>query len=282
METGKVLADDIDRALGEITRTERPDFDFDQRSGAREVMESLGVMNLEGFGISLEHPGLGPAGAVLVYAQDVLKGKPGNLSRVEEYRAGAALLLDPATQRNLEVFKTSAQTRKGSLLDCMDDTVSPAGARLVESFLASPERDLSEIQRRQACVEEFPRCPQEVEEVREVLRRGADLERILGRLRNRVVRPRELGGLRATVRGLPAIRKTLESLGSSFPAIQSLAQRIELFEELRDLLDRALEEELPAAIKLDVKGEGGRVIRAEYDLDVDKLRDLVAGKTTDS
>ena len=105
-------------------------------------------------------------------------------------------------------------------------------------------------------MEEFSRCPQEVEEVREVLRRGADLERILGRLRNRVVRPRELGGLRATVRGLPAIRKTLESLGSSFPAIQSLAQRIELFEELRDLLDRALEEELPAEIKLDVKGEG--------------------------
>ena len=51
MENGKALADDIDRALGDITRTERPDFDFDQRSGAREVMESLGVMNLEGFGI---------------------------------------------------------------------------------------------------------------------------------------------------------------------------------------------------------------------------------------
>ena len=116
MENGKALSDDIDRALGDITRTERPDFDFDQRSGAREVMESLGVMNLDGFGIDLEHPALGPAGAVLVYAQDVLKGKPGNLNRIEEYRAGAALLLDPATQRNLEVFRTSAQSRKGSCL----------------------------------------------------------------------------------------------------------------------------------------------------------------------
>ena len=64
---------------GDVTRTERPDFDFDQRSGAREVMESLGVMNLEGFGIQVDNPGLGPAGAVLVYAEDVLKGKPGNL-----------------------------------------------------------------------------------------------------------------------------------------------------------------------------------------------------------
>jgi DNA mismatch repair protein MutS len=277
MENGKALADDIDRALGDITRTERPDFDFDQRSGAREVMESLGVMNLEGFGIDLEHPALGPAGAVLVYAQDVLKGKPGNLNRIEEYRAGAALLLDPATQRNLEVFRTSAQTRKGSLLDCMDETVSPAGARLVESFLARPERDLTEIKRRQSCVHEFSTIPRVVEGVRDTLRRGADLERILGRLRNRVVRPRELGGLRATVRGLPSIRALLSELGEQYPAIQSLAERVELFEDLGELLDKSLEDELPAEIKLDVKGEGGRVIRQGYNEEFDQLRDLAGG-----
>ncbi len=277
MENGKALADEIDRALGDITRTERPDFDFDQRSGAREVMESLGVMNLEGFGINLEHPGLGPAGAVLVYAEDVLKGKPGNLNRIEEYRAGAALLLDPATQRNLEVFRTSAQTRKGSLLDCMDETVSPAGARLVESFLASPERNLTEIQRRQSCVHEFSTTPRVVEGVRDTLRRGADLERILGRLRNRVVRPRELGGLRATVRGLPSVRTLLIELGNNYPAIQSLAERVELFEDLGELLEKSLEEELPAEIKLDVKGEGGRVIRQGYNEEFDQLRDLAGG-----
>jgi len=277
MPNGKALADDIDRALGDITRTERPDFDFDQCSGAREVMETLGVMNLEGFGMDLEHPALGAAGAVLVYAEDVLKGKPGNLKRIEEYREGAALLLDPATQRNLEVFRTSGQTRKGSLLDCIDDTVSPAGARLVESFLARPELDLSEIERRQACVSEFSRTPQTVEDVRSILRTGADLERILGRLRNRVVRPRELGGLRATVRGLPGVRQALESLGEDFPAILQISTKVDLFEDLCDLLNRALEEELPAEIKLDVKGEGGRVIRSGYDEEFDRLCELAGG-----
>ena len=277
MENGKALCEDMDRALGEITRTERPDFDFEQRSGAREVMESLGVMNLEGFGIDLEHPGLGPAGAVLVYAEDVLKGKPGNLTRIEEYRTGAALLLDPATQRNLEVFRTTAQTRKGSLLDSMDETVTPAGARLVESFLARPERDIAEIERRQCCVQEFSQNPRAVEQVREILKTGADLERILGRLRNRVVRPRELGGLRATIRGLPGIRQVMSDIGDGFPAIQSLAAGIELFEDLTDLLNRSLEEELPAEIKLDVKGEGGRVIRAGYNEEFDQLRDLAGG-----
>ena len=241
-------------------------------------MEGLGVMNLEGFGIRLEHPALGPAGAILIYAQDVLKGKPGNLRRIEEYRTGESLLIDPATQRNLEVFKTSAQSRKGSLLDAMDQTVTSGGARLLESYLASPERNLNEIRRRQACVGEFCLVPSVVEEVSSILKSGSDIERILGRLRNRLVRPRELGGLRSTIRGLPAVSRSLIELDNKrFPAVYELAQRVQTFEELCAVLDRALEEELPADIKVDVKGEGSRVIRTGYNDEFDELRELGSG-----
>jgi DNA mismatch repair protein MutS len=269
--------DELERVLGEVTRTERPGFDFDQRSGAREVMESLGVMNLEGFGLDSNHPALGPAGAVLVYAQDVLRGKPGNLRRIEEYRDGEALLLDPATQRNLEIFRTTSQTRKGSLLDSMDQTVTSGGARLLERYLASPERNLAEIRRRQGCVSEFSKAIPAVEEVGLILRTGSDLERILGRLRNRLVRPRELGGLRATVRGLPGIKDALMRLGERYPSIQSLASSLDTFDELRGLLDRALEEELPPEIKVDVKGESGKVIKVGFDEEFDSLRELASG-----
>lgn len=277
MKDGGVLAQELDRLFTGVTRTERPDFDFEQRSGAREVMESMAVMNLEGFGIPIDHSALGPAGALLIYAQDVLKGKPGNLRRIEEYRTGDSLLLDPATQRNLEVFKTSAQTRKGSLLDAMDQTVTSAGARLLESYLSSPERNLAEIHRRQRCVVEFSQAPSAVEEVASILKTGSDLERILGRLRNRLVRPRELGGLRSTIRGLPKVSHCMLGLGERFPAIFHLAQRVQTFEELCAVLDRALEEELPAEIKVDVKGEGGRVIRVGYDTQFDELRELGSG-----
>ncbi len=269
--------DELERVLGEVTRTERPGFDFDRRSGAREVMESLGVMNLEGFGIDSKHPALGPAGAVLVYAQDVLRGKPGNLRRIEEYRDGEALLLDPATQRNLEVFRTTSQTRKGSLLDAMDQTVTSGGARLLERYLASPERNLSEIRRRQGCVAEFSKAISTVDEIGGILRTGSDLERILGRLRNRLVRPRELGGLRATVRGLPGIKDALLRLGDRYPSILSLAAALDTFDELRELLDRALEEELPPEIKVDVKGESAKVIKAGFDEEFDSLRELGSG-----
>ena len=277
LDLGAVFKDELERVLGEITITERPGFDFDQRSGAREVMESLGVMNLEGFGIDSKHPALGPAGAVLVYAQDVLRGKPGNLRRIEEYRDGDALLIDPATQRNLEVFRTTSQTRKGSLLDAMDQTVTSAGARLLERCLASPERNLSEIRRRQGCVAEFSKATSAVEEIASILRAGSDLERILGRLRNRLVRPRELGGLRATVRGLPGIKEALVRLGVRYPSIQSLAEGIDTFDGLRELLDRALEEELPLEIKVDVKGVSGKVIKAGFDEEFDRLHELGSG-----
>ena len=269
--------DELDRVLGEISKTERPDFDFDPKAGAREVMESLGVMNLEGFGLDLNHPALGAAGALLVYVQDVLKGKPGNLRQIEEFKEGQALILDPATQRNLEVFKTSTQTRKGSLMDSMDQTATAAGARLLERYLGSPEKNLGEIKRRQDLVREFSTAPEVVEEVGSILKTGSDLDRILGRLRNRLVRPRELGGLRATLRGLPEIRKVLNNLGVDYPAIQGLANQIEIFEELAGLLERALEEELPADIKVDVKGEGGRVIRLGYNQEFDELRELGSG-----
>ena len=277
LDDGGLLVQELDRLFTGVTRTERPDFDFEHRSGAREVMESLGVMNLEGFGIGLDHLALGVAGALLIYAQDVLKGKPGNLRKIEEYRTGESLLLDPATQRNLEVFKTAAQTRKGSLLDAMDQTVTSAGSRLLENYLASPERDLVEIYRRQSCVGEFAQAPSAVEEVSSILKSGSDLERILGRLRNRLVRPRELGGLRSTIRGLPGVSRCLLALGERFPAIFEIAQRVQTFEELCAVLDRALEEELPADIKVDVKGEGGRVIRVGYDSEFDQLRELGSG-----
>ena len=275
-QEGKFV-DDLELLWTGITRTERPDFDFDQRSGAREVMESLGVMNLEGFGIDLEHGALGPAGAVLVYAEDVLKGKPGNLKNLEEWKGGDLLLLDPATQRNLEVFKTTANTRAGSLLDVMDQTSSAAGSRLLERFLGAPEKDLDEILRRQSAVKDFSTRPSLVSKIEEIFRSGSDIERILGRLQNRMARPREVGGVRTMLRGLPALREILLEVGTESASIQALAEGVNTFDPLRELLEQSLEEELPAEIKVDVKGQSGSVIRSGYDEDFDQLREMATG-----
>ncbi len=264
--------EELEIVLEGATCTERAGYEFETSSGAREVMEALGVLNLEGFGIHADHPGLGPAGALLSYTQDALKSKPGNLRRIEEYRSDSTLLLDPATLRNLEIFRTSSNQRKGSLLDTMDETVTAGGARLLEDFLARPEVDLPEIRRRQRCVSDFHGDSLLAEKIRERLRSVNDLQRILGRLRNRLARPRELGGILGALVQLPEV-KDLFAEREELEAAK-VADRLGTFDELRDLLSRGLAEELPADLR-----DGG-VIREAFDEDLDRLRELSAGGKT--
>src|SRR5580692_3439210 len=87
--------------VGGRTLTELPAYRFEVAPGARLVAEAIGVLNLQGFGLSAEHPGLGPAGALVLYATDNLCAKPENLRNLREYRSAQTLLLDPATLRNL-------------------------------------------------------------------------------------------------------------------------------------------------------------------------------------
>ncbi|MGJ8652918.1 MAG: DNA mismatch repair protein MutS [Opitutaceae bacterium] len=243
-----------------------PDYHFDGTSGAQSVMEVLGVLNLEGFGLSQEHAALGAAGALVHYATETLCSKPENLRHIREYSTEKTLLLDPSTLRNLEIFKSAANTRQGSLLAAMDGTSTPAGARLLERWLCSPELDLIEIQRRQNCVQEFVGAPGLSTELQQLLRGIRDIERILGRLQNRMRNPRELGGVRDTLTALPAIAGTL----MEFPDTQvaAIAERIHNFDALTDELARGLSDELPGKI------DDGGTIRDGYDEELDHFRSL--------
>ena len=111
--------------------SELPGYHFDAASGARTVMEALGVLNLEGFGLAPDHPALGPAAALVHYATENLCAKPENLRGLQEYRSTRTLLLDPATLRNLEIFNSTRGSRDGSLLQALNRTATAAGARQI-------------------------------------------------------------------------------------------------------------------------------------------------------
>jgi DNA mismatch repair protein MutS len=251
--------------------TELPAFQFDTGSGARTVAAALQVLNLEGFGLSDAHPGLGPAGALVQYATENLRATPGNLRSLRQYRSEGSLLLDPATLRNLEVFASTRGTREGSLLQAVNRTGSAAGARLLERWLAAPPLDLVELRRRHFLVGDLFAAPTALAALRSQLGRIRDLPRILGRLQNRLRNPRELGGVRDTLLQLPALRESLQSFG---PAVAAFVPRIAELPELRDRLQRALADELPADL-LD-----GNFIRPGHDPELDRLRALTSGNRT--
>ncbi len=187
-----------------------PGYHYEVSSGARLVMETLGVLNLEGFGLSIHHPALGAAGALVHYATENLRAKPENIRALREYRSADTLLIDPATLRNLEILQSARGTREGSLLAAMDRTVTAAGARLLEQYLIAPRLDLDELQRRQACVAALVTSPAAAAELRDQLDHVRDVTRILGRLQNRLRNPRELGGVRDTLDQLPVILDALQ------------------------------------------------------------------------
>lgn len=250
-----------DRAVTKI-----PDYHFDAVAGGQSVREALGVLNLEGFGIDRKHSALGAAGALVHYATETLCAKPENLRKLSEYKTEATLLLDPATLRSLEIFKSAANTRRGSLLSVMDGTVTAPGARLLERWLCAPELNLNEIRRRQDCVAEFVASPGLSTELQTHLKGIRDLERILGRLQNRLRNPRELGGVRDSLAALPTIIHTL--LEFSDTAVAAIAARIHDFESLAALLARGLADELPGKI------DDGGTIRDGFDPELDRVRGL--------
>lgn len=249
-----------------------PDYLFSPEDGKERVIQVLRVHSLDGFGIPRNHPALGAAGALIHYVTENLCSPPENIHRIREYRSQSTLLLDLATQRNLEIFRSAQNTREGSLLAAMDRTVTAAGARLLENYLSSPLLDLDEIRRRQRCVQTFLEQPGLSHEIQEALKGIRDIPRILGRLQNRIRNPRELGGIRDTLAQLPAIRQSLAHFESG--PVTDLATRIHDFTPLSELLNRALNEELPSKL------QDGGVIADGYDAELDRLRSLTRDNKT--
>ncbi len=257
--------------------SELPGYHFAITDGAKTVMDALGVLNLQGFGLTNSHPALGAAGAVVYYATENLCAKPANLRSLQEYRSTGTLLLDPATLRNLEIFQSTRGTREASLLGAIDRTTTAAGSRLLERWLATPALDLPEIGRRQTIVGELLAQPSDLAEVRELLNKVRDIPRILGRLQNRLRNPRELGGVKDTLAQIPAVMTCLDLLdahlvGRNHGEVSRLRQRLSDLPALRELLTRALADELPNDL------QDGNYIRAGYDPELDRLRSL----TTDN
>ncbi len=261
--------DEIVHFLDGRAVTELPGYCFDNDSGAQSVMDTLGVINLEGFGLEKDHPALGCAGALLYYVSENLRAKPENLSGINEYRSAAALLVDPATLRNLEVFRSTRGTRQGSLLEAINHTVSASGARLLEQWLIAPERNLAELQRRQNSVGALIEAPLASSELQDLLKTIRDVTRILGRMQNRLRNPREVGGIKDTLNQLPAILETLKQFDGT--DLDSVAEKLHSIPHLAELLNRALREELPNNLT-----DGGYIAEG-YDETLDGMLSLTSG-----
>jgi DNA mismatch repair protein MutS len=247
--------------------TPLPSARFDSDNGRKRLEAFYGVAVLDGFG-SFSRAELAAAGALVDYVELTQKGKLPRLSPLTRLAEGALMEIDAATRRNLELTETLAGERKGSLLACIDRTVSGAGARLLAEMLAAPLTDPAEINRRLDYIDYFVSRPSLRDEMRESLRRCPDIARALSRITLGRGGPRDLANIGNGLAEVPGLRDALLQDGlEGIPELVSKTSR-DLGEHgpLVERLKRALAEDLPLLAR-----DGG-FVRAGYNDSLDELR----------
>ncbi len=263
----RLAVQDIFAAQKQIL-TPQPSSLFDAQNAQKRLEAIYGVGTLESFG-SLSRPEIAAAGALVDYVERTQKGKIPRLGRLRQITLGAVMDIDPATRRSLELVRTQTGERRGSLLDCIDRTVTGAGARLLQVRLSAPLTDLAEITKRHDQVETFAGETELRGGLRDYLKQLPDLERALSRLSIGRGGPRDLGMVRDALDIAETIRAVL--LASGDDILTQFADGIALDENckrLKDTLKSALDDTLPMMDR-----EGG-FIRDGYDAGLDHLRSL--------
>jgi DNA mismatch repair protein MutS len=229
---------------------------------SRERLRSLGLTIPDG-----KDQALRAVGAILFYVQETQKTQPGHLTRLEYYQVQDYLVLDETTRRNLELFENlQTRSRKGSLLDILDETVTSMGGRMLKRWLGSPLMDLSRIQDRLQKVSELKEKDLARRALRDSLRQIKDMERLSARISLGVANARDLVALRASLNLLPEVKTLLSPL--EYSGFIGYREELNDLPEVRDLLERAIEDNPPLSLK-----EGG-LIKKGFDATLDRYRQL--------
>ncbi len=245
--------------------TRRPPWHFDLDSAQRLLNQQFGTHDLEGFGCSGLPLGIGAAGALLQYVGDTQRSALPHLTGLRVERHDAAIVLDAATRRNLEIVESVSGQRQHSLAGLLDTTATAMGGRLLRRWLSRPLRDQQAVRERHAAITSLLDTRQ-VEPLRDCLRGIGDIERILARIALRSARPRDLAVLRDGLALLPVLCEQLA--GSDDALLKSLAHQLDGHAATQTLLGQAIIEQPPVVLR-----DGG-VLAAGFDSELDELRTL--------
>lgn len=271
-----VLPDGAELRLeGGVLRTPREKWEFDSELARTELARRFALASLDGLGLGPEdQPAVSAAGALLRYVAELQPSGIPYLRRPVVRRSSRHLWIDEMTRRNLELVEPLSPGARGTtLLEVLDSTMTPMGARLLRHWLLSPLSEPAAIQERLDALQVLVADGRGRARIREALDGVRDLERLAGRAAAGRATPRELGALRDSFQRLPDVLEALTGL-TGRDASPALGMVIEDFDLLADLATELLASltERPPAVLAD-----GDVIRPGFDPELDELRDLRDG-----
>src|SRR6202040_3148736 len=266
--------------LGQIDHAiEYDSYAFLPEHASFTLCEHFQVKSLDGFGCAHMPQAIAAAGAIVHYLKHQLRRKIDHLSSLRCDAPNDYVLLDAATQNNLELVE-SRSARDISLLAVLDRTATPMGARRLRSWILQPLRDLTELGCRQQMIADFLQEPDLLASIRAELKSIRDIERAVGRLSQASGNARDLVALKFSLQQIPKLKAEFQKLLDrlAFGAtrvneqgeVELLAERLQ--NEIRDMpelatkLSQALIDDPPLALK-----EGG-IFHDGYDVDLDEVR----------
>ena len=273
LRPAEILAPDASSVAGDVAgRDDRPwrlraPWHFDLESATRALTEQFQTRDLAGFGCAAKALAIAAAGALLAYVRETQKAALPHLLSLTTEERDAALIMDPATRRNLELDESLAGKPELTLAGVFDRTSTTMGGRLLRRWLHRPLRDHDTLRLRYHAAGTLIDFARHIA-LAELLRAVGDLERILARVALRSARPRDLTQLRGALGSLPALRRSMSATldQSPSPLLQQLAAELGDHTEEHAVLVRAVVEAPPHYLR-----DGG-VIAPGYDAELDELR----------
>ncbi|MCH5347218.1 MAG: DNA mismatch repair protein MutS [Muribaculaceae bacterium] len=241
------------------------DWVFTTDAARDRLLKQFGTTSLKGFGIHGMAAAIIAAGATLHYLDLTHHTNTGHIASIARIEEDSYVRLDRFTVRNLELVEAMGDEGK-SLLDVIDRTVSPMGARLLRRWLLFPLKDPARINRRLDVVEYFFRHPDERQALLEQLEQIGDLERLISKVAVGRVNPREMVQLKGALAAIEPIKEICTNADNE--ALHDIGAQLNPCALMRRMIARYLNDNAPAALNR------GQVINPGVDAELDNLRSI--------
>ena len=244
---------------------ELDDWVFTETTAREKLLKHFETKNLKGFGVEHLKNGIIASGAILQYlimTQHTQIGHITSLARIEEDKY---VRLDKFTVRSLELIG-SMNDGGSSLLNVIDKTISPMGARLLKRWLVFPLKDVLPINERLNVVEYFFRQPDFKELIEEQLHLIGDLERIISKVAVGRVSPREVVALKVALQAIEPIKEACMEADNA--SLNRIGEQLNICKSIRDRIEKEINNDPPLLIN-----KGG-VMKSGVNAELDELRQI--------
>lgn len=251
--TGRYLASELD------------DWIFTDQSANERLLKQFETSSLKGFGIGRMPLAVVAAGAILHYLDITKHTRTSHIVALRRIEEDAFVRLDKFTVRNLELLHSLGEEGR-SLLDVIDRTVSPMGARMLRRWVSFPLKDPAKINARLDAIEYFFRNPDVRDAIVENLGSIGDLERLISKVATLRITPREVVQMRHALGAIEPVKLMLEQ--ADCPTLRTLGEQLNPCAAIRSRIEKEIGDDAPNQLNR------GNVVRQGVNAELDELREM--------